>query len=119
MIIHKGSIPPQGTTATGPFDAFRQGYYRCLTRRADTLFEPTDALLCTEGKVTGLAHLSLEPEHHRVYGALYDAVNAGDINTTALKNLIGTVPVPKMPGPGSRIDPQKSPPAAGRPAFGD
>ncbi len=100
--MHEGSIPPQCTAATEHLDAFRQGYYRCLTRRADTLFELTDALLCARGKVTDLAYLSLEPEHHRGYGALYDAINHGEINHTALKERIGAVPVPKMTGPGGR-----------------
>ena len=102
MVIHEGSLPPLGITATGALGAFRRGYDRCFTRRAGELFELTDALLCTEGKVTDLAHLSLEPEHHRGDGALDDAVNAGEINTTALKTLLGTVPVPKTPGPGCR-----------------
>lgn len=102
MIMHEGFLPRQCTAATEHFDAFRQGYYRCLTRRADTLFELTDALLCARGKVTDLAHLSLEPEHHRGYGALYDAINHGEINHAALKERIGAVPVPKMTGPGGR-----------------
>lgn len=69
MIMHEGSTPPQSPeTARAWFNAFGQGYYRCLTRRADELFELSDALLCAEGKVTDLAHLSLEPEHHRGYG---------------------------------------------------
>lgn len=97
MIMHVGSVPPQCTLAVHRFDAFRQCYYRCLTRRADTLFELTDALLCKQGKVMDLAHLSLEPEHHRGYGALYDAINHG-----ALKSHLGAIPVPKMPGPGGR-----------------
>ena len=71
MIMHAGSTPPQSLeTARTCLNTFGGGYYRCLTRRADELFELTDALLCAEGKVTDLAHLSLEPEHHRGYGGL-------------------------------------------------
>ena len=102
MSMHECSGESQASCPEQQFDAFRQSYYRCLTRRADALFELTDALLCTQGKVTDLAHLSLEPEHHRGYGALYDAVNSGNINHAALKTLIGALPVPKIPGPDGR-----------------
>ena len=40
---------------------FREGFYRCLTARADELFELTEALLCTEGPVRTLAELALAP----------------------------------------------------------
>ena len=33
---------------------FRQEFYRCLSRRADELFELTDALLCAGGPVKSL-----------------------------------------------------------------
>ncbi|MBB2993855.1 NF041680 family putative transposase [Paeniglutamicibacter cryotolerans] len=102
MSMHECSGESQASCPEQQFDAFRQSYYRCLTRRADALFELTDALLCTQGKVTDLAHLSLEPEHHRGHGALYDAVNSGNINHAALKTLIGALPVPKIPGPDGR-----------------
>ena len=102
MSMRDCSCAPQGTGCGQHFDAFRHGYYRCLTRRADTLFELTEALLCAQGKVTDLAHLSLEPEHHRGYGALYDAMNCGRIDLDALRARIGAVPVAKMPVPGGR-----------------
>ncbi len=63
VIMHGGSAPPQSSgTARTCLNTFRGVYYRCLTRRADELFELTDALLCAEGKVTDLAH--------RCYGGL-------------------------------------------------
>lgn len=102
MSMHDCSDAPQATSPVQQFDAFRQGYYQSLTCRADTLFELTDALLCTQGKVTDLAHLSLEPEHHRGYGALYDAINHGRINLDGLTSRIGAVPVAKIPGPEGR-----------------
>src|SRR3954471_3827706 len=43
--------------AAGPVEAlagFRQEFYRCLPRRADALFELTDAVLCSGGPVTSL-----------------------------------------------------------------
>jgi hypothetical protein len=39
--------------------AFRREFYRCLTRRADALFELTDSVLCAGGLVTTLVGLSL------------------------------------------------------------
>lgn len=41
-------------------NAFRSGFYRCLIRRADVLFELTDAMNCGATPVTDLARLSLE-----------------------------------------------------------
>jgi hypothetical protein len=54
-------------------------FYRCLTGRADALFELTDALLCTDGPVKTLVDLTLAPEHRRGYGAMYDGLNQGRI----------------------------------------
>src|SRR3712207_463595 len=59
---------------------FRGSIYRCLGRRADELFELTDALLCVEGPVRSLVGLCLAPEHRRGHGALYDAVNCGAVD---------------------------------------
>lgn len=94
MSMRQQPGPVQDATALEQLNAFRQGYYRCLETRADALFELTDALLCTAGKVTDLAHLSLEPEHQRGYGALYDGLNHGHLNTGQLKTLITALPVP-------------------------
>lgn len=102
MIMPECSARPQSASDKYRFSAFRVGYYNCLTRRADELFELTDALLCTQGKVTDLARLSLEPGHHRGYGALYDAINEGELDVDRLKEHIGSVPVPKIPDPTGR-----------------
>jgi hypothetical protein len=42
----------------------------CLTRRGDTLFEITDAMLCENGPVTSPVDLTLLAEHRRGHGAL-------------------------------------------------
>jgi hypothetical protein len=55
--------------AAGELAGFRREFHRCLTRRADALFELTDALLCTDGPVKSLVGLSLAPEHRRGHGA--------------------------------------------------
>src|SRR2546430_11977986 len=65
-----------GRRARGALAGFRGELYRCLTARADALFELADAVLCRQDRVGVLAELSLEPEHRRGHGALYDAVNA-------------------------------------------
>jgi transposase len=44
---------------------FRRDFYRCLTRRADALFELADAVLRADGPVTSLAGLPLAAEHRR------------------------------------------------------
>jgi hypothetical protein len=44
--------------------AFRDSFYRCLDRRADALFELTDAIL-TAGSVPSPVHLSLATVHRR------------------------------------------------------
>ncbi|HET6481576.1 MAG TPA: transposase, partial [Actinoplanes sp.] len=53
---------------------FRQAVYECMSRRADVLFELSDAQLCADGPVSSLVGLSLTAEHRRGHGALYDAV---------------------------------------------
>lgn len=80
-------------------NVFRSGFYDCLTRRADVLFELTDAVSCGTSPVTDLARLSLEVEHHRGHGGLYDALNAGVINTDQLRAVITGSPIPKITTP--------------------
>lgn len=48
---------------------FREDFYGCLTRRGDTLFEVTDAMLCENGPVTLPVDLTLLAEHRRGHGA--------------------------------------------------
>ena len=66
---------------------FRHSLYKCLHRRADALFELTDALL-TADTVPSLAHLSLEALHRRRWGSLYAALNRGHIDAEALRGLL-------------------------------
>jgi hypothetical protein len=64
------------TRARGWLAGFRGESYRCLTARADELFELADAVLCADGPVRVLAGLSLVPGHRRGHGAVYDALAA-------------------------------------------
>ena len=67
---------------------FRARLYRCLTARADALFELCDAILCADHAVTSLVQLSLVPEFRRGHGALYDALAAGQIEEEAFAQLL-------------------------------
>ncbi|MEO3781627.1 NF041680 family putative transposase, partial [Micromonospora sp. B11E3] len=73
---------------------FREEFYACLTRRADALFELTDAVLCADGPVDSLVGLSLTAEHRRGHGALYDAVNHGRLELARLRRAVAALPVP-------------------------
>jgi hypothetical protein len=98
IVDYLGWLVLPDTLPTGPEDravalaGFRDGFYRCLTRRADALFELTDALLCADGPVKSLVGLSLAPEHRRGHGAMYDALNAGRIDVARLRTDAATSP---------------------------
>jgi hypothetical protein len=84
---------PAGTL--GRLAGFRREFHRCLTARADALFELTDALLCGDGPVRSLVELSLAGEHRRGHGSLYAGLNRGRIDIDRLKTVIAGVPVPR------------------------
>ena len=91
----RGRMP--GGRARGRLAGFRGELYRCLTARADALFELADAVLCKQDRVGVLAELSLEPEHRRGHGALYDAVNRGRVEVARLRRALAGVPLPAWP----------------------
>ena len=66
---------------------FRHSFYECLYRRADALFELTDALLSADS-VPSPVHLSLEASHRRGWGSLYATLDRGQIDTAALRELL-------------------------------
>jgi hypothetical protein len=85
------SLGPDGENADGGdrgrgmLAAFRGGLYRCLTRRADALFEVADAVLCEQDRVHMLAELSLEPECRRSHGA--PAADTGNRSTLGSRQM--------------------------------
>jgi len=79
---------------------FRRDFYACLAARADALFELTDALACAEGPVRSLPELSLEPEHRRGHGGLYDGLNAGRVEFARIRRTLAGLPLPRV---GQRI----------------
>lgn len=63
---------------------FRDGFFDCLTVRGDALFELTDALLCADEPVTTPVDLTLTAEHRRGHGAMYAALNSGNVDVPRL-----------------------------------
>jgi hypothetical protein len=80
------------SSALDTFRAFRNSLYNCLHRRADALFELTDALLTAEA-VSSPVHLSLQPSHRRGWGSLYNALSRGRIDARALRRLLAHYPI--------------------------
>jgi hypothetical protein len=95
--VDPGVGADQGLAAT-ELDRFRGELYRCLGRRADELFELVDAVLCAEGPVRSLVGLCLAPEHRRGHGALYDAVNSGEVDPVRLRETLVRLPLPRLFG---------------------
>jgi hypothetical protein len=95
--VDPGVGADQGLAAT-ELDRFRGELYRCLGRRADELFELVDAVLCAEGPVRSLVGLCLAPEHRRGHGALYDAVNSGEVDPVRLRETLVRLPLPRLCG---------------------
>jgi DDE superfamily endonuclease len=83
-----------GDQARDLLAGFRRELYRCFTRRPDALLDLDDALLCGQGRVHMLAELSLEPECRRGHGAVYDALNAGEISIGRLRRALAGLPLP-------------------------
>ena len=81
--------------AVGDLAAFRVAFYRGLSRRADALFELSDAVLCTEGPVRNLVELSLAAPHRRGHGSLYDGLNHGRMEVQRLRTALAGLPLPR------------------------
>ena len=95
--------------ALGLLAAFRGELYRCLTARADALFELADAVLCAGAPVRVLAELSLAPGHQRGHGALYDALNCGEVQIARLRRALAGLPLPAWPDGRIRLGVDVSP----------
>jgi len=81
----------ESSDALHTLDSFRHSLYECLHRRADALFELTDALLSADG-VPSPVHLSLQASHRRSWGSLYAALDRGRIDAQALRGLLARQP---------------------------
>jgi hypothetical protein len=71
---------------------FRAATYAALGRRRDALFALCDRLLTT-GPVPSLPLLTIQPQHQRKWGSLYDALAAGWIGDAALEHLLSVHPL--------------------------
>jgi hypothetical protein len=91
------------SSALDTFRAFRNSLYTCLHRRADALFELTDALLTAE-PVPSPVHLSLQPSHRRGWGSLYNALSHGRIDAQALRRLLAHHPLAGSETPVYAVD---------------
>lgn len=76
----------------------RTDFYDCLTARADALFEPADAALCTDGPVRSSVDLALAPEHRRGHGALHAGLNRGRMDVVQLRRALAGAPLPRAAG---------------------
>jgi DDE superfamily endonuclease len=83
--------------------SFRRSFYDCLNRRADALFEITDALL-TSDAVPSPVHLSLQAPHRRGWGSFYAALDRGRIDAEALRNLLVRDPLEGANSPVYAVD---------------
>jgi hypothetical protein len=87
---HGGDEDPRLRDPAVGLSAFRSRLYGCFGRRADALFELTDAVLTTNTNPS-LVHLSLASVHRRGWGSLYAALNKGRIGAGMLGNLLARV----------------------------
>jgi hypothetical protein len=81
--------------AGGDLSWFRQEFHQCLSRRADALFELSDAVLCADGPVRSVAELSLVAEHRRGHGSGYAALARGRIDVQRLRTALSAMSLPR------------------------
>ncbi|MEU2854585.1 transposase [Streptomyces syringium] len=74
---------------------FRDDFFDSLPLRGDALFELTDALLCADGPMTTPVDLTLTAEHRRGHGAMYDALNSGNVDVPRLRQALAGLPQPE------------------------
>jgi hypothetical protein len=79
---------PGAGEALGRLAEFRRGFYGCLWRCPDALFEVAEAVLTAPGPVASLPYLSLEPGFRRGHGMVYQALAEGRIDEEALRDLL-------------------------------
>jgi hypothetical protein len=80
------------TTHFASLISIREAAYAAFGRRRDALFELCDTLLTT-GPGASLPLLSVQPQHRRGWGSLYDALSTGEICTARLESLLTAHPL--------------------------
>ncbi|MEU6273772.1 transposase [Streptomyces populi] len=86
-------VPAGG--AWGLLSCFRVEFHESLCAREDTLFELTEAVLCTDGPVKTPVELFSAAEHRRGHGVLYAVLDRGWIEPTRLCRVPAGLPVPQ------------------------
>ena len=97
VVFSMASLTPAGQVLAG----FRAGWFGCLGRWADVLFELTDAVLCSGGPVRSFPRLSLEPVMGRGHGSGYAALARGQVDERALEQLLARSAPVSWPIPAS------------------
>jgi len=116
LLTSQVSDTPATLDGLGRLREFRAGWYRCLGRWSDTLFEMGDALLTAPGRVRSLPYLSIEPVCRRGHGSVYAALARGSLDIEAVRDLlvdyapagwwpVFAVDVSAWPRPGARCSP--------------
>lgn len=90
MLHQNGEGEPFGVASR-----YRDDLFDCLTAHGDELFELVDALLCADGPVRAPVDLTLVAEHRRGHGAMYDALNSGNIDVPRLRQVLAGLPMPQ------------------------
>ncbi|MDP9487717.1 MAG: transposase [Actinomycetota bacterium] len=80
----------------------RRLLHGCFERRADALFDLTDAIL-SAGMVPSPAHLSLAAAHRRGWASLYAALRHGRVDEEALRELLARYAIPDGFGGGPAV----------------
>ena len=83
-----------GEQARGLLAAFRGDLFCCFEKYRDTLAEVCDAVLCKQDRVHMAAELSLELECRRGHGAVYKALNRGQVRIARLRWALAALPLP-------------------------
>ena len=78
----------QPDSCPGQLQRFRSDLYHALSRWSDALFELGDATLCAPTPVSSVPSLSLEPVFRRSHGSLYKALDRGQVNAEAMRDLL-------------------------------
>ncbi|MGH3443714.1 MAG: NF041680 family putative transposase [Nitriliruptorales bacterium] len=83
-----GIVPAPPTATAAALTGFRRAFYDTLNGWADTLFELTDAVICSPTPVASVPHLSLDPTFRRSHGSLYKALAHGSLDPDRLRQVL-------------------------------
>src|SRR5258708_32199991 len=85
----RDNVRDMEATPFASLTTFRAVAYAAFGRRRDALCELCDTLLTT-GSVSSLPVLSVQPQHQRRWGSLYDALASGERHRCPLEDALAT-----------------------------